>query len=82
MDKRVVLWHCRGRLSGLRQILGRVSEFKEKFQTRRLPEFVPQVDFIDHQGTASLHRVRTRYVEYKENMPPSQNTFTKHEHQL
>lgn len=82
MDKRVVLWHCKGRFSGLRQILGRVSELKEKLGERALPEFVDGVAFRDHVGTASLHRVRQRYVEYKENMPPSQETFTPHAAQV
>lgn len=72
-DKHVVLWHCQGKFSGLWQILGRTSELLEKMQMKTFPEFVPDVDFIDHKGTASLHRIRTRYVEYKENMPPSES---------
>ena len=63
-DKRIVVQHTKGRLSGLWRIMGAQSEL----EGRPLPPYTDNVDFITHKGSCSLISIRTRYVLYRENL--------------
>ena len=66
MSKRIVLHHTTGAYAGLWQILGTDDQLMEKFKTASLPEYVAEVEFIDHKGSCSLISVKSRYVLYRE----------------
>lgn len=71
--KRVVLLHCRGALAGLFQIQGCTDQLPN-FETT-LPPFVDNLNFGNHQGSASLVTVKPRFVLYRENTPKEGGRF-------
>lgn len=68
MDKRIVIHHTQGAYAGLWQIVGAESQLDSKTGPD-LPTFVESVQFLDHEGGASLAAVKPHYVLYRETMP-------------
>lgn len=66
-NKRIVLEHTTGMLAGCHSIQGLQRDAPDP-----LPEILPSVKMIDHEGPASLVAVKRSYVLYREIYAPSQ----------
>ena len=71
MPKRIVLQYTTGQFAGLFQIVGTDDQLKEGLKTTDLPAFVPDVTFLDHQGSANLVQIKPRYALYRELITPA-----------
>ncbi len=65
--KHIVVRHTQGPLAGLYRIMGTTDAFPEGV---KLPDFVENVDFIDHTNHCSLVAVYPRFRLYNEVAAP------------
>jgi hypothetical protein len=73
-ERRVVQQVTQGRFAGIYRIIGRVSDMvpdpvSPKVGTQ-LPTYVDKAHLIDHFGPMSLVKLTSRYVLYREMLPP------------
>lgn len=71
MTKRILLEYTTGAYKGLKQILGTDDELHEKMGRVTLPDFLPEVEFLDHTAAVNLVKVTPRYVLYREVIVPA-----------
>lgn len=71
-SRRIVLEHTNGRLKGIHSIVGLECDAPHP-----LPEFVEDVDMLDHHAPTCLVGVKRSYVLYREVTNP-ENSQQKH----
>lgn len=71
MTKRIVLTYTTGAYKGLRQIVGTDDQFREQLNQTNLPDFCPEVQFLDHAAAVNLIRATPRFIEYRELIVPA-----------